>query len=253
MLRMLLVIGFALGCLRAEDTTRQKVQTTTTERMDFAPGGVLRLKNSVGTLTVDGWDRPEVEITTIKITKSRYSNRADGEKVLGEVKTAIEHNSGEVVITTDFVRTGIFKPPFKGGVNVDLTYQIKAPRDTKLIADHDRGGVVVSSLASDINVTVHQGEITVYLPVQGQYVIDAKSKFGAVSTTLPGHQRRSRWIIGESFASQTPASPAPASPAPGGAAAPGDAPGGAHKLYLRVGGGDILIFGPLLPLGNPGS
>jgi len=112
--------------------------------------------------------------------------------------------------------------------------------------------VAVSGLANDIQMTVGQGEITLYLPVQGQYTIDAESKFGGVSTTLPGHQRRSRWLIGESFAVQTSASTAPAGPAPPSAAAPRDAaPGAAHKVYLRLGSGDILIFGPLLPLRNP--
>ncbi len=43
-----------------------------TERMDFPAGGTLRFTNSVGVLTVEAWDRPVVEITTIKSTRGEY-------------------------------------------------------------------------------------------------------------------------------------------------------------------------------------
>src|SRR5712691_5945049 len=121
MTRMLLVMGLALGCLAADDAPRQTFQTTTTERVDFAAGGVLRLKNSTGMLMVEGWDRPEVEITTIKVTKARYATRAEGERVLAEMHSAIEHSGGEIVITTDFPRKSGIKPFRRGRIGVDLT------------------------------------------------------------------------------------------------------------------------------------
>src|SRR5580704_17744521 len=47
------------GLVLADDVTK-------TERFDFPAGGTLRLKNSIGELTVEGWDQPGIEITTIK-------------------------------------------------------------------------------------------------------------------------------------------------------------------------------------------
>ncbi|HEY4364580.1 MAG TPA: hypothetical protein VGN17_26690 [Bryobacteraceae bacterium] len=35
-----------------------------TERVDFPPGGTLRLQDSSGELTMEGWDQPAVEIST---------------------------------------------------------------------------------------------------------------------------------------------------------------------------------------------
>src|ERR1700722_16860300 len=69
------------GCLlsaadapnRAEP--KQKIEVSKTERVDFPSGGTLRFRNSVGVLTVEAWDRPEVEITTIKSTKSEFDAR----------------------------------------------------------------------------------------------------------------------------------------------------------------------------------
>ena len=222
MTRMLLVIGFALSCLLADDGPPQKVQTTKTEHMDFAPGGVLRMKNSTGALIVEGWDRPEVEITTIKFTKTAYGNRAEGERALDEAHTAVNHSAGEIVITTDFPSKGSHRLPRRGSPSIDLTYEIKVPRNTKLIVDHDTGDVQVTNLTNDIQATVRNGEIAVYLPAEGQYSIDARSKFGGVTTGLPGHEQRLPWLIGQSFANQ--------------AAAAG------HKIYLRARAGDILIF-----------
>ena len=40
--------------------------------MNFLPGGTIRLDNSYGYLTVEGWDEPEVEITVTKSTDRFY-------------------------------------------------------------------------------------------------------------------------------------------------------------------------------------
>jgi hypothetical protein len=69
-MRIVALIGCGAGCLLAAAIEpRQKVQVTKTERIDFPAGGALRLANSIGVLTVEAWDRPDVEITTIKSTK----------------------------------------------------------------------------------------------------------------------------------------------------------------------------------------
>ena len=62
-----LVFGFQLF---AQDATKQPGQVTTTDRVNFAPGGLIRLTTSSSNLFVEAWDRPEVEITTIKSGKN---------------------------------------------------------------------------------------------------------------------------------------------------------------------------------------
>jgi hypothetical protein len=62
--------------------------------------------------------------------------------------------------------------------------------------------------------------ITLNLPQAGLYDIDAKSKIGEVISEFPGHRERKR-LVGHQFFQGTPAP---------------------HKLYLRVGFGDIVIF-----------
>jgi hypothetical protein len=98
--------------------------------------------------------------------------------------------------------------------------------NARLAADHDTGEVHVDNLTSDIHVTVLNGGITLHLPQEGQYGIDAKSDLGGVASDFPGHKKRRPWLLGHQFVQEMSAP---------------------HKLYLRVGFGDITILKILRP------
>src|SRR5580700_6301187 len=141
--RILAAIGLGTGCLMLaadqpkQDEPKQKVQLSNTERMDFPANGTLRLTNSVGVLTVEAWDRPDVEITTTKSTKVEYEarDRANAIHQLEDVHVAAERHGDEVVITTKYPYRR-FPPPYPfdkdlsfypvaRDVNFDLEYHIK--------------------------------------------------------------------------------------------------------------------------------
>jgi hypothetical protein len=230
MIQRLALIGFGACCLLlAEDEPRQKVRVTHTEHMDFPSGGLLRLKNSIGDLIVEGWDRPDVEITTIKTTKAEYdsSKRDKGAEELDQVRLAVERHGDELVVTTVFPRHSAFSPPLRGSTSFELEYHVNVPQSARLVADHDVGEVLVDNLTGDVHVTVLQGAIALRLPEEGQYDIDARSKLGSVTSDFPGHERMKLWLLGHQFI-QHASTPA-------------------HKLYLRVGYGDIAILKTLRP------
>jgi hypothetical protein len=232
MMCIVAAIGFGTNCLLlAAGEPRQKAQVSKTERIDFPSGGTLRLTNSVGALTVEGWDRPDVEITTIKSTKFAYDSR-DRDKAahdLEKVRVAVERRGNELVVTTYFLRRRAFLPNPPGGeTNFDLEYRIKAPSTARLIADHDVGEVNIDSLVGDIDVTLLQGEIMLHLPEEGRYDIHAKSDFGAVNSDFPGQQKHRRWLIGHRIVNE-------------------DSSQAAHKLNLRVGFGDVVILKTRVP------
>ena len=123
MRRILAVIGFGTSCLLlAADEPKQKVQVSNIERMDFPSNGTLRLTNSIGVLTVEGWDRPDVEITTTKATKVAYDARGREKATheLERVGVAAERRGGELVITTDFPRYRTFSSPLFSGWKTQL-------------------------------------------------------------------------------------------------------------------------------------
>lgn len=230
MMRISMLIGFGAGCLLlADDAPKQKVQVSKTVRMDFPSGGALRLTHSVGTLTVEAWDRSDVEITTIKSTKGTYttSEREKATQELDKVRVTAERRGDELVITTDFPHGGAFPPYPLGETNFDLEYRIKAPSTARLVAKHGVGEVNVDGLVSDIQVKLVEGEILLHLPEEGRYKINAECTIGNVNSDYPGQEKRRFWLIGHRILNEN-------SPA-------------AHTLNLRVGFGDIVILKTRVP------
>lgn len=237
MLRKLAMIGLGIGCAAlAIDEAPQKIQVSKTEQVDFPPGGVLRLTNSIGTLTVAGWDQPKAEITTAKSTKRAYSavESAKFSAELDKVRVTTQHNGNDLVVATDFPRHRAWPPgnPWGSGADFDLDYVIHVPRNTRLIvSDHDVGEIHIDDLTGDIDVTLLQGEVMLHLPENGKYAIDAKTDYGNVNCDFPGVQKRRRWFTGHEWE--------------------GEQPAGAQKLNLKVGYGDVVILKIQVPKAPP--
>jgi hypothetical protein len=226
-------MGLGAGCLlQAADAPKpgeykQSLQVTSkTQHIDFPSGGTLRFVNSVGVLTVEAWDQPGVEITTIKSTKADVDVRSR-EKVtrdLEKISVATERHGDELVFTTKYPSHRPFRIfyPASGNTNYILEYQIKAPADTRIVADHGLGQVNIDGLTSDIQVNVAQGEILLHLPEEGKYSIHAQSTFGSVSSDFSELEKRTGWILGHRSVEDDSKAP--------------------HKLNLKVGFGDIVIL-----------
>jgi hypothetical protein len=231
MMRICAVIAFgATGLLLLADQPTDRVQVSKTERMDFPSGGTIRLTNSIGVLTVEAWDRPDVEITTIKSTKDEYdaSEREKATHELDKVQIGAERHGDELVITTTFAKYGIFPVsyPLAGDANLDVEYRIKAPRTARLIANQKVGEVNVDGLIGDMNVSVVQGQILLHLPETGPYNIHAKSDCGNVNSDFPGQRKRTWWLTQRAISEDSP---------------------GAPKLNLKVVFGDIVILKTRVP------
>lgn len=201
--------------------TRQKIRTTETQKMTFEPSAALRLDNSIGQVKIEGWTRPDVEVTITKSTKDEYDSdkSAEGAKELEKVKTSFTRKGEEIVLGTEYHHSSM-PQPFRGGPPIDILYEIKMPRDARVIVMQDSGDVQLSRLSGEINATVQHGSITVVVPGDSQYIVDAKSKFGTVTSNLakPDH---GLFFFGEHLDYETPKT--------------------MHKLYLRAKSGDIVI------------
>src|SRR6266852_2094002 len=113
----LAIAGLGMSCLLADNQPKQKIQVSNTQRVVFASGTALRLENSTGELMIEGWDRPEVEITTIKSAR-------DAPQELDEVKIAVERRGDELVIATSYPKHRAFPPPLPTAARFDLEYYI---------------------------------------------------------------------------------------------------------------------------------
>jgi hypothetical protein len=218
-------LAFVVVPLSLLGMTPPPAQTTTTEHVNFAPGGLIHINGSYGDLNVEAWDRPEIEVSVIKSLPYGYKPKQpeqaaahlDGIHIVTESKTP-----AEATITTELpARHPSWTPPFtrhtSGGVMIE--YEIHVPRDSRLAIHHGTGSVSVSGVSGDIDARAGRGDILLWL-APGAYSLDARVKFGVVSSDLTG-SARNKYLIGESF---TQASPAPA-----------------HRLHLRMGFGGITL------------
>jgi len=223
----LLTIGLGVACLLlGENEATRKVQVSKTEKLDFPAGGTLRVQNSTGELTIEGWDQPGVEITTTKssrdVNTSQERERATQE--LDRVKISTKRNGDELDVTTEFPqhRAFPFVTPLDNVTNFDLEYRIKVPRNAKLIVKHEAGDVHIDDVAGNIQVKVVQGLIALRLAGETPRSIDAKSKLGSVNSDFPGNESRHPWPFGHAFAEGTAAN--------------------SQNLDLKIGFGDIIIL-----------
>jgi hypothetical protein len=219
------LLGAALP-LFAEEGFPQSFEVTRTEHVNFPPGGTIRLNDSYGYLSVDGWDEPQVEVTITKSTDRFYKpgQQEEGKRRLELIRVTTERRSDtELSITTIRPsRNGTWSPPLppttKAGVTVE--YQIRVPRDSRLLIHHDTGYVWVSDVTGNIETTSHTGDMVVMLPSSGSFSIDAKSRLGSITSDFAGAGVK-EFVVGTRFirAGEDPS----------------------HRVYLRIGRGNITI------------
>ena len=213
-LRMAAIAAGACGVLAA--------QTITTQTLDLPAEGILHFRESIGELNIEGWDQPRVEIAAISSAKAGYDEKG-ASKQFERVRVHAERHGDEIAVDTVFPKRFLLVRPFRdGGISpIELECRVKAPRHARLEIEHQSGEVHLEFMTGDIRVTDGKGQITLYLPEEGQYSLDALSRLGAVDSDFPGRGRRKReW--GHSLVQQAPAA--------------------AHKIYLRIGFGDITIL-----------
>ncbi len=222
MIRVLSVGLLGLSLFGAEPV-RDLAKVTTTELVNFAPGGTIRLDGSHGSVSVEGWDRPEVEVTVTRSKPGLFGTR-ERERLqhnLQQVIVKTERRSDqELVISTTFpAHEGLFfaaLPP-KTRVGVDMEYQIRAPRESHIAIHHKDGEVLITEISGEIEATARTGDIVVMLAGSGKYAIDAKAKMGTVYSDF-GDARHTGYLFGERFDN-----------------------GQGRRVFLRVGFGGISI------------
>jgi hypothetical protein len=208
--------------LFGDEATKKLVEIIHTEQVNFAPGGIIRVLNSIGSLNVEGWDRPEVEITVIKSMEHYYEPKQQEQaaRTLERVHIVAEPRSDSELTISTILPRRLFAHLLGGKRGLMVEYQIHAPRNSRLVIHHGRGHVLLSNVTGDVEATSSGGDILLMLPDSGTYSIDARSKLGTVSSDFAGASHR-RHLVGSGFARATP----PPS----------------HRIYLRTGMGGITI------------
>jgi hypothetical protein len=220
----LMVAVFALcASAQGQTTAREKAQVTTTQRQEFGSRGSIYIVDSFGEVEIEGWDQPEVEVIVTRTTQKEYEPKdlVKAVKELERIKVEMElvSESTLLIVKTTFPpRTP--KRLLRGKTNINLDYTIKVPRHSKLVIKHDIGEVQVTNVHGDMEVTNRIGEVSLKLPGENQYAVDARVKIGDVSSEFGQTTDRQKLL---------------------GAKLEGDSPATARKLFLRVGIGEIQV------------
>jgi len=214
-------LALATAGIQAAADSAPKLETTETRHIEFPAGGGLKLTRLSGEVTVEGWDGPDLELTTVKYTPVEYTgaDREKAAKLVQETHVDASLHGDQVEIKTTAPKRSRFLF-LKFGIQVDVDYRIKVPRTARMVVDHDSGELHIIDLTGDIRASLREGLITLMLPASGQYTIDAHSTVGDVICDFAGQPHNHSWRFSHSFMSS--------------AAAP-------HKLDLRIRFGDIII------------
>lgn len=152
----------------------QRVDVTTTEKTDFAPGGTVHIEHSTGELNIEGWDQPVVEITATRYT---FSNRPDQAKtLLSKVEVKKQLSGHDLTIGT----------AHKHFTWAHVDYRIRVPRNTNLVIHHDIGDVTIYDVVGNIDAAASTGDVVVQLPEPAKYQIEAHTGFGSIYSDFDG-------------------------------------------------------------------
>jgi hypothetical protein len=182
------------------------LQETNTELMTLSPGAMIRFDDSYGELNIEGWNKPDIEITIIK-TLPYDSKQSKATKDLNVVQVTSNRISDKELVIATKVAThdGLLSSVTKTKTDVWVEYQIRAPRDSKLSIHHGNGSVTVNNMAADVEANSGRGDIVVILPDPESCRVDAKTQFGTVTSDF-GQTRREHFV-GRSLVTGNSSSP----------------------------------------------
>src|SRR5262245_32656775 len=223
---LLFVCCLALGIsAQAQTADKHEAEIKTTQSIEFGAKGTIQIVDSFGSVKVEGWDKEEVELTVTKRTQKKYEPKdiAKARKDLERFKVTME-TIGETSLLVINTTYPSWTPArmFRGKTNLNLDYLIKVPRQSSLLIKHGIGEVDVTNVSGDIEATASIGEVSLKLPEDQSYSVDARVRIGDVSSEFGQTTQRKGFI-------------------PLGAKLAGDPAAPTRRIFLRVGIGDIQV------------
>ena len=146
--------------------SQEEVSSTETQTFSIEPGGLVLVESDDGYITVDSWDRNEVEVIMKKRAWGR--NDRDAERNLEEINIDIVQRGNNLYIRdiTDnnvTVRVGIldlFRGQTRFGTSV--SFDIKLPKQMDLDLNADDGDIRVTNVDGDFDLDADDGDIFLF-------------------------------------------------------------------------------------------
>lgn len=133
----LLSLVAAATSAQAAVTLKDRFQQT----YPLQAGGTVTLDNVNGGVTIEAWDRNEVQVVADKEVKAKTDEVA--RKAMQQVQIQVGKSAGRLDIVTKLPKrdNGLFEWMAGNNVNINVRYQVKVPRKAALDIETVNGGI----------------------------------------------------------------------------------------------------------------
>ncbi|MDT8303159.1 MAG: DUF4097 family beta strand repeat-containing protein [Sedimentisphaerales bacterium] len=142
----------ACSCVNIGDLW-PRVEYKETNKFDasLAPGSILALENEVGSITIDGQDVTNCDVTAAITVKAPTEEEA--KELARQIKIELEQNGDTLTVKTT-------KPRQKRRRSISINFKIVVPKQTALQISSNVGEIHVSNITEDIKAQTDVGKIS---------------------------------------------------------------------------------------------
>jgi DUF4097 and DUF4098 domain-containing protein YvlB len=152
------LLGLLLPALAAQAAT---LKETFQKSYPLRAGEKVTLRNVNGGVTVEAWDRAEVQVVAEKQVKAGDAELA--KKAMGQVQIQAGRAEGGLQIETKLPKrnSGVFDWMFGRDVNINVKYTLRVPREVKLDVETVNGGLRLAGTRGDVVMETTNGGIEI--------------------------------------------------------------------------------------------
>ena len=154
---VLTAILFFVGLNLSEGAVKEKFEEKFTKTVSLAKDGEVSLTNISGSIEVKTWDKGEVKIDALKISKATTVDKAKENSA--KVKITVEKEGNTLKIKTEYPRSK--KEWKKDSINVSVNYYLMIPAKAAAKISSVSGNVDLESIGGAAKVKAISGSVTI--------------------------------------------------------------------------------------------
>lgn len=151
---------------------REKYEEPFEKTLALAKGGRVEVRNVSGDIEVETWDRGEVRIEALKV--SRASTQEKARENAQKVRIEVQEKDGLLLIQTDYPKLSI------KGLNVSVSFHLRIPSEASIKAKSISGDVTLRAIGGKAEAETVSGDAEVVKAGQG---VKAESVSGNITVT----------------------------------------------------------------------
>ena len=149
---LLCMLTISTGCcINIDGLFRAEYEKTNKLDAPLAPGSTLALENDVGSITIEGGDVTNCDVTATITAKASTEEKA--KELAEQVKIELEQNGNTLMVK-------ITKPRNKRRRSISISFDITVPKRTALQVGSDVGEIRISNITEKIKARTDVGKIS---------------------------------------------------------------------------------------------